>query len=61
MMMKRMIYPICLLAVLMVLAGCQLGKHYTDGRRFGFAGRYGLGRTLHRYLAAGAHPQDAGV
>ena len=27
--MKRMIYPICLLAVLMVLAGCQLGKHYT--------------------------------
>ena len=29
MMMKRTIYPICLLAVLMVLAGCQLGKHYT--------------------------------
>ena len=28
--MKRTIcYPICLLAVLMVLAGCQLGKHYT--------------------------------
>ena len=29
MMMKRTIYPICLLAALMVLAGCQLGKHYT--------------------------------
>ena len=27
--MKRTIYPICLLAALMVLAGCQLGKHYT--------------------------------
>ena len=29
MMMKRTIYPICLLAALMLFADCQLGKHYT--------------------------------
>lgn len=27
--MKRTIYPICLLAALLLLAGCKLGKHYT--------------------------------
>ena len=72
MMMKRTIcYPICLLAALIVLAGCQLGKHYTrpdldlpatlGSQTADDSASLALGRTLHRHSATGAYPQDVGI